>query len=158
MVQIHLFSSYFLWNLYIALVLMPSVKFWQQRPNESNPPSGSTGKQVLRNHHCHLPKCRFPIQKVLLCWSIHDFAYGPKINRPGFFAFFLRCDLLGWCGGCNKVVCLRCHRVTSVDTIHLTLHTFPLLRWTHFTLRWTRLLWGGSVITSRVFVVVQLLQ
>ena len=134
---------------------MPSVKFWQQRPNESNPPSGSTGKQVLRNHHCHLPKCRFPIQKVLLRWSIHDFACGPKTGLV-FDAFF--CVVICWGGGGVIMSCVFVVIELLRWTQYQTLHTFPLLRWTHFTLRWTRLLWGGSVITSRVFVVIQLLR
>ena len=66
-------------------------------------------------------------------------------NRPSVFAFFLRCDILGgdW-RGCNNVLCLRYHRFSSVNTLHVTLHTSFVLGRTHFMLRCTRLMYLGE--------------
>ena len=82
------------------------------------------------------------------------------------FCILLRCDMLGgvgWGGGCNIVLCLRYHRFSSVNTLHIascyiahfccisvntlhvTLQSSVVLRWntlhvmlhTSVVLRWT---------------------
>ena len=74
-------------------------------------------------------------------YTIHVYAYGPK-NGPAFLRFFA---LWYWgVGGCNNDLCLRCLRLTSVDTLHVTLDTSTVLRWTHFMLRWRCLLYFGA--------------
>ena len=79
------------------------------------------------------------------------FAYGPKRRSDFafFFFFFFALLYVGGMGECNNVVCLRCHRVTSVDTSHLTLYASPLLRWIPFTLLWIRFLWGCNTVPCR---------
>ena len=73
--------------------------------------------------------CRF------LNWMTHDvFAYGPKTGPV--FLHFLRGDMLGGWGG-NNVLGLR--------FLRLALDTSSVLWWTHFMLRWTRLLYFGHV-------------
>ena len=62
------------------------------------------------------------------------------------FCILLRCDMLGgvgW-GGCNIVLCLRYHRFSSVNTLHVTLHTSVVYRWTHFMLHCGVLLYFGE--------------
>ena len=49
----------------------------------------------------------------------------PTARKPTQrFCVFLRCDMLG--GGCNNVLCLRYHRFSSANTLHVTLHTSVL--------------------------------
>ena len=85
-------------------------------------------------------------QKLLHTDALHEdvFAYGPKTG-PAFLRF-LRCDMLGgvgW-GGCNNVLCLRYHRFSSVNTLHVTLYISAVLRWPNFMLRCTLLLYIGE--------------
>ena len=83
-----------------------------------------------------------------------------------FLRFFFFCVVILWgLGGCNNVLCLRCYPLTSVNTVaqvcnssvntlHVTLHTSCVLRWAHFMLRCTRLLYfgeGTSCCVAQVF-------
>ena len=58
----------------------------------------------------------------------HVFAYGPKTDTA-FLRFF--CVVICWgagggVGGCNNVLCLRYHRFSSANTLHVTLRTSVL--------------------------------
>ena len=77
---------------------------------------------------------------LTLWWHVIDhvsrcqvFACGPKTGLA-FLRFFLALWYVGGGGGCNNVVCLRCHRClplhgssfTSLDTFYVTLNTSPV--------------------------------
>ena len=78
---------------------------------------------------------------------MYMYMYMPKARKPaqrfcGFFALWYVGGV--GVGGCNNVLCLRYNRVSSVNTLHVTLHVSVALRWTHFMLRCTLLLYFGE--------------
>ena len=73
----------------------------------------------------------------------------PTARKPAQrFCVFLHCDIffgggvVGWGGVITSS--LRYDRSSSVNTLHATLYTSVALRWTHFMLRCTLLLYFGE--------------